>query len=89
MNDLRSVSAKYHRSCYADILKRDNTPEQTIDPLTINTNNAMDQIIDYIDDHPDCQFSLNELMNVVTDNLPAPKSIKRRLEEYYDEDLVV
>ena len=70
MNDLRSVSAKYHRSCYADILKQDNTPEETIDPRTINTNNAMDQIIDYIDDHPDCQFSSNELMNVVTDNWP-------------------
>ena len=77
MNDLRSLSAKHHRLCYADILKQDNTPEKTIDSRTINTNNAMDQIID---NHPDCQFSLNELMNVVTDNPPAPKTFKRRLE---------
>lgn len=89
VNDLRSVSARYHRSCYANIMKPANTPEKTIDPRIMNTNHAMDEIIDYINNHPDCQFSLNELMKVVSGNSPAPQTIKHRLEEYYAEDLVV
>lgn len=88
MNDLRSVSAKYHRPCYVNICKNDDAPDKTIDPRIMNTNKAMKKIIDYID-HPHCQFSLSELMNVVSDNLPSHVTIKRRLEDYYGEDLVV
>lgn len=74
-NDLRSVSAKYHRSCYADIFEQDNTPDKTIEPRIINIHNAM-QIIDYIDNHPNCRFSLTELMIVVSDKDETIKKIK-------------
>lgn len=75
--------------CFAQIVKQEKTPEKTIDPLIVNVNDAMDQIIDYIENNRDCQFSLSELINVVPDNPPTPKTIRRRLEEYYAEDLVV
>lgn len=62
-NDLKSMKAKFHRSCHAEIFKPNNTPLKLIDPRTINPNDAMDQIIDYIDDHPSYQFFINKLMN--------------------------
>lgn len=42
VNDLRSVGPKYHRLCFAQIVKQEKTPEKTIDPRIVNVNDAMD-----------------------------------------------
>lgn len=50
-------------------MKSEYKPDKTVNP----------QILDYVNKYPNCQFSLNELLNVVPDNSSAPKTIAHRL----------
>jgi hypothetical protein len=76
---LRFVGAKYHRSCYTDILNQSSTVEKTIASRILTADKAMEKIIHSINENPDYQFSLKELMNVAADDPPNLQTIQNRL----------
>ncbi|GFW71069.1 hypothetical protein TNCV_191601 [Trichonephila clavipes] len=49
----------------------------------------MEQILKYIEENDDFQFSLAELKSIVTnDHIPDDKTIKRRLMNHYEDNIV-
>ena len=51
---------------------------------------AMEQIYKYIEENDDCQFTLQELKNVITtEHIPDEKTIKKRLIERFHDDIII
>ncbi|KAK0161696.1 hypothetical protein PV327_008115 [Microctonus hyperodae] len=90
--DLVAQGAKYHMDCYTSLKNtiRKTQREKKIHPITARVDAAMEQIIKYIEENNDCQFSLTELKNILTtDHIPDDKTIKMRLMKYYGDNIVV
>ena len=51
---------------------------------------AMEQIYKYIEENDDCQFTMQELKNVITtEHIPDEKTIKKRLIERFHDDIII
>jgi len=58
-------------------LHNPGTGEKKGRPLDNNINAAMENIFSYIENHEDCQFTLSELKQTLTDFKPDDKTIKK------------
>lgn len=63
--DLVAADAKYHDSCYKSFLKP-NTGGKIGRPQDETINSAMEIIFQFLETSDDCQFSLDELRNVLS-----------------------
>jgi hypothetical protein len=90
--DLVAAENRYHRYCYQNFLRPDLNIPQTVKKcagrLTRNDVNIY-EIVEYIEDNEECQFSLSDLIDVMKrlDSTTVPyseKHLKWKLEFYGD-----
>ncbi|CAH1118147.1 unnamed protein product [Phaedon cochleariae] len=89
--DLCARDAWYHRFCQRDFYRPVRSGGEKGRPLSKDVDEAMEMIFSYIENNPEeCQFSLEELMNqITTENVPQARTVKTRLLEKYDEDILI
>lgn len=89
--DLQSLGAKYHTDCYQSIKNsaQAHNVDKKIHPRILMVDIAMEQIYKYIEENDDCQFSLQELKNILsTEYIPDDKTIKSRLTSQYGDNII-
>lgn len=92
ITDLQTLEAKYHFDCYNSIKNSINliNVEKKISPRIVMIDTAMEQIYKYIEENDDCQFTMQELKNVITtEHIPDEKTIRKRLIDRYHDDIVI
>uniref|UniRef100_A0A2S2R4F9 Uncharacterized protein n=1 Tax=Sipha flava TaxID=143950 RepID=A0A2S2R4F9_9HEMI len=85
--DLVAAEARYHQKCFRK-LHNPGTGEKKSRPQN-NIDAAMENVFSYIENHEDCQFTLSELKQTLTDYKPDDKTIKIKLEEKYSDRIVI
>ena len=88
--DLQTLGAKYHKDCLKSLHKsvEQIDVEKKISPLTLKIDAAMAEIYEYIEENEDCQFTMQELKNLITtgyipDEKNCSKTINRSLSRRY------
>lgn len=89
-----AVGAGYHISCYdafrLTVLRPSSEQRKRGRPEADFTIVAMEEIYRHIEENGDeCQFSLTELKNCVTDKCPDDRVIIKKLEEKYGDKLII
>lgn len=66
--DLQSLGAKYHSHCYHSLKNAAQThnAEKKVHPRILMVDIAMEKIYKYIEENDDCQFSIQELKNILS-----------------------
>ncbi|CAG9814961.1 unnamed protein product [Phaedon cochleariae] len=89
--DLVAVNAEYHQKCLqtfyqlpSRVQKRGHCPATYVDE-------AMEIIFKFLEDNSEeCQFSVGQLLDLVPEDCrPHPKTLKRRLEGKYGDDIII
>lgn len=96
--DLVADEGRYHRNCYQYFLRPDLNIPGTVKkcagrPVRNDTNETFMKLCDYIQENEECQFSLNDLADVMkrldaTTEPYSEKHLKRRLKEFYGDAVV-
>lgn len=86
--DLVAAEAKYHHDCYASFMKP-STGLKVGRPKDEATNRAMEEIVTYIENSDDCQFTLNELQNICKTTTLDSRTIKLQLKLKYGDKLII
>lgn len=89
--DLQSLGAKYHSHCYHSLKNAAQThnAEKKVHPRILMVHIAMEKIYKYIEENDDCQFSIQELKNILsTEYIPDDKTIKSRLSSHYGDNII-
>lgn len=91
IEDLKIIGAKYHEPCYDSL--RNSAASHSVEKKSHEVSlidMAMEAIYQYIEQSDDCQFSLDELRNVIsTEYLPDNKTIKARLISHYGDNIIL
>lgn len=71
-----AAEARYHQKCFRK-LHNPGTGEKKGRPQNKNINAAMENVFSYIENHEDCQFTLSELKQTLTDYNQTIKLLKQ------------
>lgn len=88
--DIVAAGGIYHVDCYKRFLLS-HTPTKTGcgRPKEDYVSIAMEQIQCYLEEHKDCQMSLDELMDQVSGIKPSIKTVKSKLKETYGDKILI
>lgn len=78
----------YHINCYTQIHSYSKSYDKV--EITNRINKCMEQIVDYITNHENAHFTIQELLDIFPADSykPAPRTVLGRLEEIYGDDLI-
>ena len=90
---LVAEEARYHQNCFAKFSSNVSTNKIMGRPKSQGSVKALQELFNFIDSSDDCQFTLDELMNKVTEYLPPEalmsiRTLKRELFEKYGDGVV-
>ncbi|GFY20941.1 uncharacterized protein TNCV_3989851 [Trichonephila clavipes] len=92
ITNLQALQAKYHADCY-NLIKNSihlSNADKKVASRSLMIDSAMEQIYTYIEENDDCQFTMQELRNVITtEYIPDEKSIRKRLIDRSHDDSVI
>ena len=89
VGDLHAADAIYHEDCYKRFLLTSAPSKRKAGrPQDEGILEAMEEIYDYIEGNDNCQFSMDELLEQVTGELPHVKTIKEGMREKYEDRVV-
>lgn len=88
--DLVAVKAKYHKNCINNFYKLPGRCQKRGQP-TPNIDKAMEVVFKFLEENrEECQFSLGQLLDEIPeDSRPHIKTVKKRLEEKYGDDIII
>lgn len=87
MPDLVAVKAHYHTACMANFYNK-RTERKRGRSACENTKNFINYLINYIvDNETECQFSVNEIKEGFSGDLPDYTTIKNKLKEHFQNDI--
>lgn len=87
MPDLVAVKAHYHNACMANFYNK-RTERKRGRSACENTKNFISYLINYIvDNETECQFSVNEIKEGFSGDLPDYTTIKNKLKEHFQNDI--
>lgn len=88
--DLVVVKAEYHQKCIKNFYKLPGRLHKRGHP-TSNYDEAMEVVYNFLEDNrEECQFSLGQLIDKIPeDSRPHIKTVKKRLEEKYGDDIII
>lgn len=85
--DLLAVKAHYHTACMATFYNK-RTEKKRGRSACENTKNFINYLINYIvDNGAECQFSVNEIKEGFSGDLPDYTTIKNKLKEHFQNDI--
>lgn len=89
--DLIAVNAEYHQKCIHNFYRIPARVHKRPGQPTPNIDQAMEIIFTFLEENSDeCQFSLGQLLDEVPeDSRPHVKTVKKRLEEKYKDDIII
>lgn len=87
--DLVAVEALYHKGCSINFFKDPATGKKGGRPPVDDVKTAMEVIYDFIEKGDECQFALSDLISLIEGYVPDERTIKKKLEEKYGEDIII
>lgn len=85
--DLVAVNAVYHNACFDHFLLPSYDRKKGR-PADDDISNAMNEIFYYIENHKDCQFTLEELKGIPKEHVPADRTVINKLIERYGQEII-
>jgi hypothetical protein len=89
VNDLVAEEGVYHNDCRLKFIKSLYAHEKSGSSSSEYVAKAMNDIYAFIDNSTDCQFSQTEILDAITGEKPAWKTIKLQLQAKYGSRLIV
>jgi len=91
VSDLPAADAQYHFSCMKSLHQPQLSGKPTVGRPKDDVQGAMECIFKFLEESDEeCQFTIEELMNHIEgDFRPNPKTVKARLLEKYEDDVLV
>ena len=92
--DLVAAEAKYHGKCFSNFCKLPSE-RQPGRPQDNALAEAYEKLFSYLSENEECQYSINELLQKLTEYLPpsaalcSEKTLKNKLKEHFQEDVVI
>lgn len=89
VDDLVASEAQYHQTCYIHFFKTLSSSGKRGRPEVSDITSAMEIICSFMENSDECQFSLEELLNLVEGYKPNEKTVKTKLIEKYGDSIVI
>ena len=88
VESLTELKGKYHKICYSNLIMKCSYVRKRESKSP--TDEAMEYVYDFIDNNPDCQFKLTELLEVIEcEYVPDRSTVSAKLQDHYGDDITI
>ncbi len=94
ISDLVAAEARYHTPCYCKFFKMPSNRKKGR-PTDDDSAAAFDRLYSFLRDNDECQYSLEELFDKLSEYLPdsisvcSERSMKRKLLDHFGDDIII
>lgn len=89
VHDLTEAGAVYHLDCLTEFLReRENKKKDTVNPRNSKFTAQFETLFATLENSEDCQWSLDQIVQIIGDPAPTRKYIKEVLQDRYGDNII-